>query len=120
MVFGEVGHNHCRASKPTAVIRADAGVSASGLACSQVDCVNIGGCIEVVNVDVFALDAGYGQLQRIAHIGCYRMTDAYPLGQQQTMYVIPLQQSTLNQSLIDASVLVLSLQCVWASVEVLK
>ena len=54
---------------------ANAGVSASGAGCGQLQSIDLGGCCLVTDVGVLALGAGCGQLQSIDLAYCRMVTD---------------------------------------------
>ena len=54
----------------------DAGVSALGAGCGQLQDINLDGCNKVTDTGVLALGAGCGKLQSIDLTRCRKVTDA--------------------------------------------
>ena len=54
----------------------DAGISALGAGCGQLQSIDLGCCTEVTDTGISALGAGCCQLQSIIIRGCDQMTDA--------------------------------------------
>ena len=54
----------------------DAGVSALGAGCGQLQSIDLRGCCEVTDVGVSVLGAGCGQLQVINLFNCHKVTKA--------------------------------------------
>ena len=54
----------------------DAGISALGAGCGQLQSINLSDCDKLTDAGISALGAGCGQLQSIYLADCYQVTDA--------------------------------------------